>query len=58
MAVDFWGLGVLIYELSYGTSPFQGDCFLVLFIPFTVFALLFSLLPSHASCLAFLFYRE
>ncbi|CAM9424755.1 unnamed protein product, partial [Laminaria digitata] len=25
MAVDFWGLGVLIYELSYGTSPFQAD---------------------------------
>lgn len=25
MAVDFWGLGVLIYELSHGTSPFQGD---------------------------------
>ncbi|CAM9116929.1 unnamed protein product [Ectocarpus sp. 12 AP-2014] len=24
-AVDFWGLGVLIYELSYGTSPFQAD---------------------------------
>ncbi|CAM9579284.1 unnamed protein product [Pylaiella littoralis] len=24
-AVDFWGLGVLIYELSYGKSPFQAD---------------------------------
>lgn len=24
-AVDFWGMGVLIYELSYGKSPFQGN---------------------------------
>lgn len=31
MAVDFWGLGVLIYELSYGTSPFQGVCVCVFF---------------------------
>lgn len=31
MAVDFWGLGVLIYELSYGTSPFQGVFLMLMF---------------------------
>ncbi|CAM9229051.1 unnamed protein product, partial [Hapterophycus canaliculatus] len=30
-AVDFWGLGVLIYELSYGKSPFQADSEMIIY---------------------------